>query len=634
MSSGVASNKKVKSSKATAAPAASVDVEPQAADVAEAGNGSTFKRKLSALAATPCPDVIPSGRANDSISVYGTVIDIAVDKKNKPPKVTYSIAVERVLASSCKNSVQPVEGVAFCLPSKRLQASPDELARNSKAQGACVLDWSDDHRKANCLMPYLSVGLLQYADARDKRDGQEHEQITVGMSVQVTGVVSVFKSGCYEKTDATPLYMNAKNVQRTRKDQDVLPGQAAKLIIEAACTETAMAANALLLSMTSHGFFGFDSNDSALTAQASACQQQWTKFVEGTAQKLDFTLAAGAKSPGGPECVSAMRAHIDRIAQVSAADAASGTLLFETYLGKDCVTPYRAAIVQRGMCARKDAAAHECGYMCGGLDEPRAASLPKSFCEGTVGGVKVDGNAIIINFRLWFVFDKNAAIEAAKRGEQPVLTEKNAAALVKLSKRTFGPALVGTTVIAKADMVAAQVLCCCDMALYAPVFPRGMGDEQPMGHFASGTSGIDMINGITKCGVRVSKEWIDEKMLANQGELEEDVLCGLSLPLIQPADEDKELPKPPKMATHAYQALSESPFKLKNIKANEGQMLKFFVLYDGCMAAVADEPVLCTSTSSGEEHLDALGIAMDDSPSLEKFLLQSCVVYAVSVAAN
>ena len=79
---------------------------------------------------------------------------------------------------------------------------------------------------------------------------------------------------------------------------------------------------------------------------------------------------------------------------------------------------------------------------------------------------------------------------------------------------------------------------------------------------------------------------------------------------------------------------NQSPFKLKNIKANEGQMLKFFVLYDGCMAAVADEPVLCTSTSSGEEHLDALGIAMDDSPSLEKFLLQSCVVYAVSVAAN
>ena len=437
-----------------------------------------------------------------------------------------------------------------------------------------------------------------------------------GTHVLVSGV------SCELARTGVQLYTNAKRITPLSATP-VAPGDVAKNIINSAISAPAQQSASLLLSMCMGGFFGSDFNEPALQQQADACRSRWTQFVEGTAAKLDAVALALGKDDSVAATVKMLSANAERIKALSADAVATGTPLFQIDNQRDCLTPYSAPIVQRGVQPAAELSVGA-GQMCLDLfDAEKRDRLPSSFVEGKLSNVTTRGNLVQLDFRLFFVFDRTAASLALQDGRNPILTSQMAAASCKFSKKTLGPELLGTNVDAKIEMAAKEVLPVCDMALHASVFPRGADDVSLDGHFV-GTNGIDLADGIKKVGIQVSEKWLDSSMLSSRG-----VYIHTPPEGVDVVEVAATAGPPPVLAKQGYQAVTESSFDFDSLAAPPGRARHFYVIYDGSRSAVAAKPSLATTVDDGEQHM--LEVAKDKANGdLKNFLKNGSLIYAVA----
>lgn len=577
------------------------------------------KRQFLGLTSEKVPESKHSSGGSATATVEGVVLrnsKISVNgAKGSVPKIQVTVAVTKLTLSGVKDVVSPgIDGIAFGLPTRRMEPSPEEMARNPKARGASVLEVTDEFSKANYLG---TVSASFYTDAQAAKDksGVGPEACTPGTHVLVSGV------SCELARNGMQLYTNAKRI--TPLSAAPVAGEVAKKIVASAVSAPAQQSASLLLSMCMNGFFGSDFSEPALQQQADACRAKWTQLVEGTAAKLDAVALALGKDDSVAATVKMLTANSERIKGLSADAVATGTPLFQVENQRDCLTPYSAPIVQRGVQPAAELSAGA-GQMCMELFDPEKRDrLPSSFVEGKLSNVTTRGNLVQLDFRLFFVFDKTAASLALQDGKSPILTSQMAAASCKFSKKSLGPELFGTNVHSKIEFAATEVLPVCDMALHASVFPRGADDVSLDGHFAN-SNGIDLVDGIKKVGVAVSEKWLDTSMLGGRSVYIYNAPEGVDL--VETAATAGPVPV---LAKQGYQAITESSFDFDSLAVPAGKARYFYVLYDGCRSAVAEKPSLAASVDDGEMFI--ADVAKDRANGdLKSFLKNGCLIYAVA----
>lgn len=571
-----------------------------------------------ASVAETAPPAKHSGGSGNTCSIEGVVLRGTKIKAGSADKWQVTVAVSKIMASGCKDIVTTgVDGIAFSLATKNLEASPEEKAKNKDAKGPQVLDVEDGNSRANFL------GLVSTSFYMDGKPGAAAEtkvnaappveSCVPGTKVLITGLCSTFgKNGSSGK-----LFVNAKRMVPLLSE--VGPGETAQAIINEARSPNAQASAAFLWSMGMKGFFGLTYSEPSLQQQADACKAKWEQLVGGAAAKCESIALSLGSDDSQATAVAALNSHASRIKGVSAEEAAGGAPVFFSDLDKDCITAYHAPLVQYNV-----SPGNKSPNFSKSIFDPSARDhIPNSFVEAQIKDVDFKGNLIQLDYRLFWIFDKAAAIAAADDESNPVLTDKNAAACVKLTKRSVGPELVGTLVDPKIETAVKEIVPFANQAMYASVFPRAVDDVQLSGHFAP-TAGIDFADGVRKVGVQVSESWLDQNMLDGTGvyiyEKPE------TLAVIEPVD---KVGPHPTLKTSGYQALSEASFSLKNLKVPAGKAKAYYVVYSGCSTNVAATPALATSVDAGEAHLsDIIPSAREDGDAKE-FLINDAIVYVV-----
>jgi hypothetical protein len=568
-----------------------------------------------ASVAETAPPAKHSGGGGNTCSIEGVVLRGSKIKAGSADKFQVTVAVTKIMASGCKDIVTTgVDGIAFSLAVKNLEASPEEKAKNKDAKGPQVLDVEDGNSRANFLGLISTSFYMEVAGVQAKGQAAPPvENCVPGTKVLITGLSSTYgKNGSGGK-----LFVNAKKMVPLLSE--VGPGEAAQAIINEARSANAQASAAFLWSMGMKGFFGLTYSESSLQQQADVCKAKWEQLVSGAAAKCESIALSLGSDDTQATVVAALNAHASRIKGVSAEEAAGGAPIFFSDLDKDCITAYTAPLVQYNISPGSKSPDFSKSL----FDPSVRDRVPNSFVEALISDIEFKGNLIQIDFRLFFVFDKSAAIAAADDEKNPVLTDKNSAASVKLTKRSVGPELVGTLVNDKIETAVKEVVMYANQAMYASVFPRAVDDVQLSGHFAA-TAGIDFIDGIKKVGVQVSESWLDQNMLDGTGVFIHEPTD--SLTVIQPAD---KVGPHPTLKTAGYQALSEASFSLKNLKSPAGKAKAYYVVYSGVSQNVASTPAIATSVDAGESHLaDVIPSARQDGD-IKAFLTEDALVYVV-----
>tara|TARA_B100001094_G_scaffold68405_1_gene64737 strand:+ start:3416 stop:5242 length:1827 start_codon:yes stop_codon:yes gene_type:complete len=564
--------------------------------------------------AEPVPPSKHSGAGGNTCSVEGIVLKgrkIMVSQKGtQVPKWMMDVAVMKVMGNGCKDVVTTgIDGVAYCLPTKATEASPEEIAKNKDAKGPIVLDVIDGNSSANYL-GIVSASFYMDPNPTKGDTGPAVESCVPGTRVLISNVVSTYgRDGAGGR-----LYCNAKKATPL---SEVKPGEGAARIIEEARTNAAQQAASFLLSATMGGFFGLTYNDPALQQQADSAKEKWSNFLATAAAKCE----ASAISLGNDPAAQFMNANSARIKEIKPQDAAAGAPVFMCNLGQDLLTPYTAPIVQYNISPGN----RDPDYCISLYDPEMRDRVPTSFVEGLVTDVTCKGNLVTVDFQLFFVPNKAAALASIDDGKTPVLKSKHAAASVKFSKRGIAPELLGTLSDKKTEMGLKEIIPFANLAIYAPIFPRGADDVQLNGHFAE-TAGIDIADGIRKVGVAVSEKWLDDTMLGGRGVF-----------IHSPTDGEVMIePKngccpSPILKNSGYQALSEGSFDFDGLRVAEGKEKIYRIVYSGCSKDVEDNDKLCANTASGEEHISAVAANGAGSGNLRDFLRQECLVYAVAV---
>ena len=540
-------------------------------------------------------------------------------------KMEIVAAVSRCAQSQTKDMLSTgVDGVWFSMPTKVLEPSPDEVAANKDAKGTTVLDVTDDFMKTNTLGVIKTTFYLDAPVARGSgAPPPSIEACTPGMEIQISGVTSTYGRG----EPGGRLFLNGRKSMPT--GPPVEPGDAAIRIIEAASRPSAMAASALLVSMTHGGFFDkkvVAELGTAVLPQVEACKSRWTSLVAGTAAKLEATALAISDEDVGAR----LNGNAARVRQLAPKDVAEGVPLFGFDADKDnqLATPHIAAIVQQGCVPSNEPTGGFPKWAMALTSPAERDSVPDSFSLGMLQAVEFKGVSLAtLQFRMLTVFDKAAAIaviEADEPGASPFLIDDKSSVVIKASKRALGQEIVGSLNDEKVMLVCKEVLKHCDLVLHAPVYPRGWGEEAPNGFFPSSLSGINFSSGVARAGARVSLDFINKEML-DAGESSFDFEA-VGTPLVPPEKSDAA----PSLLTKAYQALSEANFKPAKLRTPPNKSeLQYYVVYEGCSAAVAADPDVSALVDAGE---DAVAAAAEKAAvPVKELLTKQAIVYAVAV---
>lgn len=590
-----------------APPAAQIDVSPE----------QVAKKAFLALMADPVPEAKRASGGGGTVSAEGIVLraaNIVVDgKTGKVPKKQLTIALTNVMANGAKNVISPgVDGIHYLLPTRNIEASPEEIAANRYAKGTSLLDIQHGNSKA-IFLGVVSCSFYIEA-AGDKSDKNKSvDSICPGMTVIVNNISAAFgKTG-----DA--LFFNAKSV--TPLTDVVPPGDAARAIIAESMTQRAMASATFLWSTTMGGFQGLTYSDPAHQQQADVLSGKWKQLVEGSTAKVEALALSLGSDAALSDTVTSLSSHASRIKDISPGDAAGGAQIFYSDLQKDLTTPYMAPLVQKGLTP----GSAEIGYLTGKLfDADQRGSLPSAFTEAKIVKVEVSsGNLCELMLRQFWIADRAAAGAAIASQANPILYSHRPSALVKISKRTLGSELYGCLVTRKVDYLAKELLPYTDMALFASIFPRGPDDATLSGHFAN-MSGVDVVSGIKNVGILVSDKWIDKTMLGGRGVM-----------IFQPLDGEQMLEPTtsavtPVISKNYYQALSESSWDVDSLKVPAGKNIEFRVVYDGCAANVKNTPEIANAIDAGEAHLMDLIPSLRDDNDAKAFLKEDATVYAIA----
>lgn len=605
----------------TQAPAAlqPSDDESQPDAVVDLTPAQIAKKAFMGAVSQTCPEAKHSSGGSNAASAEGVVLRaskiMVQGKAGMVPKMQLTVAVTKFMAAGAKDIISPgIDGFAFGMPTKTLEASPEEIAKNKDAKGPIVLDVVDGNTKCNYIGVLSSSFYMEGPQgAQDKKSGPGIETCTPGMRVLVSGIT------CTMSKTGTALYTNAKKV--TPLLDSVPVGEAADFIISEARANMVQPTAAFLWSMAMKGFFGLNYPDPVHQQQADACKAKWQQMVEGTASKLESVVLSMSGDASMNTQSTGLSMHVNRIRGISPEDAASGAPIFFCDLQKDAVTPYVAPLVQYGITPDNEAT-----QMCCDLFDPEKRDrLPSSFVEAKVKQVTFKGNLVQIDYRLFYVFDKTAAILAIQEGNNPILHTTNAAASVKMTKKTAGPELVGSLFDAKIEMGIKEVIPFCNQASHASVYPRGADDLQIDGHFVS-SAGFDFKDGIQKSGIQISEKFLDDKMLSGRGVFIHSDIDGASK-----VEASATAGPVPVLNKAGYQAISEGSFDFDSLKTSPGKVRKYYVIYDDCSSNVAKDPSLASSVDSGETHLSDIVPVVRDDGDFKAFLRENCLVYCVAV---
>lgn len=579
-------------------------------------------------AAKPCPESKIFSGSSGSISAEGIMIRAhKVNGFNKQgaaaPKLQVSVLVSKLLTNGATAAVTSgVPGVAFVLPTKRLEPSPDEVAKDANAKGALVFDMNEN-RAGYVGMIHTNFYLDPQAAKTGKKtsasgDASLFDACTPGTRVLITDISVVFGKG--DREHGLPLYCNAKKLQPL--EDSVHVGKIAESLVRTACSAGIQQNAAVLLSCCMQGFYGVEYSRQETAEQAKCFTDKWEAIVTNVATRLDAMATAKPGGGDSPACADALLAQAARVRKLSPADVAQGVSLFDCDLLERTATPYVVPIVQVGV-----KPGDRTGGMCMALLDPaRREELPSMFVDALVLDVKFEKSLIHVNYRLFFIGDKKKAIESINAGKAfPFLMTPMAAASVKMTNRTFGPEVIGSNVSAKIKMAATELIPIMDHVSIASVYPRQADSLVLDAHFTPNI-GYDMINGITKVGVQVSQEWLDTNMLGGRGvlihKLSDDAEVIDPLPNVGPT---------PTLTRQFYQAISEGSFDFDSLKPPEGKTTKYFVLYEGCSANAVVSPSISTSVKDGEDHLTDIAPAIQADGDIKTFLKETALVYAVAV---
>lgn len=578
------------------------DVEMSPADIA--------KQLFAANAAKPAPAVQHATGASRTASVEGVVLSTKKVSSGGKPKLLVTVQVASVNAPT--NSpilTSNIDGIAFGLATKQLEASPDEVAKDANAKGATVVEVSDVHGGVNFLGS-LTVGF--FTDGKkDGKEGDSAEACLPGMRVLISGVNCSFG-----KSGNLALYTNSKKASPLQSAPE--PGMTAQSVINNLSSASFQKTSALLLSATVGGFFDSEYSEPHLQEQAQVFKDMWAELPVSFATKVDQLASGGTHST---EVADALSAHSTRLRAISGRDAAQGSHLFNVELGKDAVTPYVAPIVQRGVTPGSPLY----GQAASLFDPAKRDKLPKTFVDAKAVGVQMRGNLIQIDYRLSFVGNKDGAIAAISAGKMPVLQFDNPTASIKLSMRSAGPELLGTLARPKIEMALREMVPYMDHASAINVYPRSAASNTVEGHFGH-SSGFDVADGIRKVGIKVTQAFLDEKMLGGRG-----VSIFKSVESMEVVEPLVGCAPAPALNKNLYCALSEESFEFDSLKAPEGKTVEFFVVFEGCAAMVEANVELARDTSLGEAQVGEVAAKVRADSDIKAFLKENALVYAVAV---
>jgi hypothetical protein len=579
------------------------------------------KKAFLGLMEQPIPEVKHSSGGGGSATVEGVVLratNIMVEgRTGKVPKRQLTIAVTNVMASNAKDIISPgVDGMHFVLPTTKLEPSPEDVARDKYSKPTYPLDV----HHANTKLSYLgTISASFYIENEKDKDNSKVDVASIcpGMHVVVSGIGASFgKNG----PDGL-LFTNAKKVSPSTGV--IAPGDAAQALIDVACSAKVMAASTFLWSSVMGGFHGLTYSEPVHQLQVDILSGKWAQLVQGSASKCEALAMSLGTDPSVASTVAALQGQAARIKEIKHEDAAMGAPVFMIDLPKDCMTPYQAPLVQLGLSPSNSEMLKFTSML---FDSDQRAKLPNSFTEAKVVNVAFQGNLVTLDFRIFYVSDRAAAGAAVADGINPLLYTHKPAASVKISKKTLGGEMLGTVVDKKIEFATREVIKYCDMAVWAPIFPRGPDDSSLNGHFGN-TNGIDIKTGILRAGIAVSSEWLDKNMLNGRGVMVYTALDGVTTV--------ESNGNPPVISKNYIQALSETSWDISKLRKQcpANKRLEFRVLYDGCSGDVAKSDKIAESVEAGEAHLaDVVPMAREDGD-VEAFLLEDSLVYAIAVDA-
>jgi hypothetical protein len=517
-----------------------------------------------ARAQEPCPPANHSSGGARATSIEGVVLRnqkfTYINRKTgqSQTKFNLNVAVTKLTTTGTNHMITcGIDGMSFGLPTHSAEASPDEVAQDKKSYSAApvVLEFDDTNPLA-CYMGNVTFGMELKTGA---------ESCLPGMKVLVSGIS--FRKEC----DKLKVHANAKKAMPLCEHIPI--GGTAQAIIEVSRSPAIQRGAALLHSMTMKGFFGVSYPDKQRQHQVDVCKALWQQVLDGISCKCDTIATSLSNNSAVEQTVTALHAYATRLRSMSAEEVAGGAPLFNIDFDHTKLnTPYQAALVQYGV-----EADNTIPFNCNNIDiEETVSQVPNCFVDAKVMNVWFDGVNIYVDFRLFFMFDKAAALlEVNGLAENSIVQTTYSGASVRFSKRFLGPELLGVHSDWKIEMVCKEVLPVANMAIYACVFARD-GEGITVGtHFAS-TTGIDLRDGVTKVGVQVSGVWLDKWMLSGRGVHIFNPIEGMAY-----VDAHLNAGQVPTLSKSGIQAISEAAFDLDSLKTPAGMSKRYFVIYDG-----------------------------------------------------
>lgn len=549
------------------------------------------------------------------------------------PKLELLISVYQVNSNSAPDFIDAgVPGFGFLLPSHKpapvgaTDASTDDgpeasvVAKNAaadakrKADPPRTLALSSMVKTINTTTVRTSI----YTTGPDNAQKDGIDLLKVGMVVEVTGVVANVGG------DGKTLWLNASRVTPLRSEAPATGAEVSTMINELGRDKPALAA-ALFASQACGGFFngGFDSTP-AKDVQADVFRNAWAGVVDTTAKNCDV-LATNLKSTSADDDknVQILTDHCRRIKNLSPAQVASGDAMI--FMPDRMVTEDRplfcAPLIQMGRHPQFPQPSALLDLADGTLEK-----LPKTFCSLDVQSVEHQGATLNLKSRLWCVGDRDAAAAAFKAGTNPILSSgKHACVGIKLNMREFCSQL-GSTVKAKAEMAAEELLPFADFVALARVSPKPYGDDGVRVTFAESFV-VDMPSAIQRVAMPVSEAWVVANLAGGNSQFvyEPDD----TLKRIQDAQHKDVSIALPALKLNGYQPISESSFKFSSKTPSDKPVKNYYVLFQGCAEIAGGDDDL--TTAFGEKTVVATAEANDLE--VTEFMTTHSIVYCVATTA-
>jgi hypothetical protein len=530
-------------------------------------------------------------------------------------KLIVSVAIDKCMSNDAQTVVMSdIPGLSFGLNTLQLEASPDELCKNSDAKGPLVVDLPSPETECKPLN-FIQLSLFPPAvgQARSGDSQAFFDACMPGMRVSIANITCGFS-----RNTSTRLYANVQSKNITTSDSPVALRDAPARLIRALSEGSMQKLSAFLVSTTVQGFFGWDKTDSAIHSQVEACHNMWKSYLDSLTESCDKIGARLEKDDSRAVTSASLNKMKERLVNLTPKDAATGSKPFE--MNPD---NYIAPIVQVGIRPRPDAMHKFIDTLVHNREDNAMDGLT-CFCAASVENIDIIKNLARVEMRSDLVFDVNKAKSAVASKMNPILQLTNSNISFKLALNTFGPEIIGSVDYNKVTMAIREVLPYMNFGTMCSVYSREEQDTTLIGDFVP-TQGFDMVDGIQKVGAQVRKEWIVQNMLNRGAFIYKD-------PTTEIIEKHPNAGPFPVLEKSGYQALTESNYEMDDFNDNGHSALLFYVVYAGCSDDVNENENVATDVEAGENSVTMLHKRSQSDKDIKTFLRTECIVYVVSVA--